>query len=76
MWSKAWAKGDVHQFSPSLIEEARIKMSVIIEKEIAAKASRLPHLSSTCIENDEDDYMISIMILMMIWQKIPHLSSA
>ena len=76
MWSKIWVKGDVHRFSPSLIEEARIKMSVIIEKEIAAKASRLPHLSSTCIENDEDDYMISIVILMMIWQKLPHLSSA
>ena len=76
MWSKAWAKGDVHQFSPSLIEEARIKMSVIIEKEIAAKASRLPHLSSTCIEHDEDDFMVSIVILMRIWQKLPHLSSA
>ena len=59
MWSKAWAKGDVHQFSPSLIEEARIKMSVIIEKEIAAKASRLPHLSSACIEHE--DYGVMMM---------------
>ena len=37
---------------PSLIEEARIKISVIIEKEIAANDKRLPHLSSSCKEQD------------------------
>ena len=38
--------------SPSLIEEARIKMSVVTEKPIAAKARRLPHLSSAWVEHD------------------------
>ena len=33
-------------------------MSVIIEKEIAAKAKRLPHLSSAWIEYEDEDYDI------------------
>ena len=56
-WKRNW---------PSLIEEARIKRSVIIEKAIAAKARRLPHLSSAWVDND--DLMIALQLL--CWQLV------